>query len=285
MSGADGLTPATAMTPRELAIQAEATDTKAWFDQYAAAPQAVASGLDLHAQRQGDLAMVKSHIPFSHFNIVLTLGCPAAVDDAAFATIDRYYAGRRHWVLVNDHSEPADLRAQLVERRYEAAGAWDRVVLGSLPTDPVLREARGCEIVDRTNADEWVAFIRHCYGMPPPIGQWLHALVGRRGWIHALRREQSRPGAPVVMVRSAFVADDGWCWLGIDAPVPGVMAPCFADDRPVIATLLAAAARQGAQAFVSDVEAVSPDRSGPAYANWRDYGFGCVYRRELFARG
>lgn len=273
------------MSLRQLAVRAETTDTKAWFDLFSAAPPEVTAALALKSRRSGALAMVKSHVPFSHFNMVLTLGCPAPVDDAAFAAVDDFYGASRRWVLVNDHSEPADLSDQLRLRGYAATGAWDRVVLRGPPAAAAQLAAQGCEVVDHTNAGDWESFVRSCYGMPPPIGSWLLALVGRRGWIHVVRREQGRAGAPVAMARSAYVADDGWCWLGIDAPVPGVMAPCFDDDRPVIATLLAAAARCGAQAFVSDVEAVSPDRTGPAYASWRDVGFDCVYRRELFARG
>lgn len=149
------------------------------------------------------------------------------------------------------------LGARLVARGYQAAGAWDRVLRRSPLSELVRREALDCEIVDRSNAHEWIAFIRNCYGMPPPIGDLLQALVGRRGWIHALRREQGRPDSPVVMVRSARVAADGRAWLGIDAPVPGVMAPCVADDRPGIATLLVGAAELGAHSDVSDVEAVT----------------------------
>ena len=77
----------------------------------------------------------------------------------------------------------------------------------------------------------------------------------------------------------------GWAWLGIDAPVPGVMAPCFDHDRAVSATLLLAAAKAGAQRFVTDIEAPAPDRLGPGYRGWADLGFEPVYLRRLFSRG
>ncbi|MBT9599021.1 MAG: hypothetical protein IV094_23785 [Vitreoscilla sp.] len=276
------------MNTFELAVRAERVDTLNWLDQHAAAPASVRQALGLASLCQGELAMVRSAVPFSHFNMVLTLGCPAPVNDAAFAAIDAFYrAGGcgRHWVLVNDHSQPPDLGEQLLARGYRADGAWDRVILREARPDLWHAHGQDCEIVDAGNAGDWIGFLLGCYGMPPPIGEWLHALVGRPGWHHALRREDGRPGAPVAMVRSAFVDDSGWAWLGIDAPVPGVMAPCFADDQQVTAALLRAVAGAGAHSFVSDIEAASPDRTGPGYSAWRELGFQAAYLRRLYVKG
>lgn len=270
----------------DLAVRAERVDTLSWMDQHQAAPADVQRALGLAARWHGDLAMVRSVIPFSHFNMVLTLGCPAPVDDAAFAAIDAFYGpGARHWILVNDHSRPADLAERLLERGYRADGAWDRVVL-RLP-QPERWQAHGldCEVVDEKNANAWIAFLLGSYGMPPPIGDWLRALVGRPGWHHVLRRDGGQPDAPVVMVRSAFVDAGGWAWLGIDAPVPGVMAPCFADDQHVVAALLRAVSAAGAHSYVSDIEAVSASRAGPGYAAWAELGFDVAYQRRLYTRG
>lgn len=276
------------MSPTQLAERAERVDTLNWLDQHAAAPAAVREALGLASHRHGDLAMVRSAIPFSHFNMVLTLGCPAPADDSAFAAIDAFHGAGpcgRHWIVLNDHSQPAELMGQLLSRGYRVDGAWDRVILRDARPGIWDAYGRDCEIVDAGNAEDWIGFLLACYGMPPPVDHWLRALVGRPGWIHALRRAGGRPDAPVVMVRSAFVDDDQWSWLGIDAPVPGVMAPCFADDQQVTAALLRAALQVGARNFVSDIEAVSPDRTGPGYAAWRDLGFEVAYQRRLFVKG
>jgi hypothetical protein len=87
------------------------------------------------------------------------------------------------------------------------------------------------------------------------------------------------------MVRSLYVDGDGWAWLGVDAPVPGVMAPCFDADQQVTAALLKTAAAAGAHSFVSDIEVPSPERSGPAYQRWEELGFTAAYLRRLFSRG
>lgn len=274
--------------PVALAARAERAEASNWLDQHRAAPAGVRAALGLASQDLAGLAMVRSTIPFSHFNMVMTLGGPAPADTAAFDAIDAFYAGGgcgRHWVTVHDHSRPDGLAGRLQARGYRADGAWDRVILQGPRADLWHAAAPGCETVDVRNADDWIAFIRQCYGMPPPIGEWLRALVGRPGWHHAMRRADGVPGAPVVMVRSAYVDGDGWAWLGIDAPVPGVMAPCYDDDRRVTAALLVAAADAGAQCFVSDIEAPVPERQGPAYEAWRSLGFEPAYLRRLFVKG
>lgn len=272
-------------TPRSLAIQAELTDIRNWMDDFTAAPPPIVGALGLHAGwhgARGDLAMTKSHIPFSHFNMVMNLGCPAIADDAAFEVIDELYAGHRHWVVVNDHCQPPGLDGLLQARGYQCVGAWDRVILRGARPDLWAPHAAGVEQVGRHNMADWSGFLCQAYGMPPPIAQWLQALVNRKGWTHAMLRG---PDARVVMVRSLYRADDGWAWLGIDAPVPGVMAPCFEADRRVTAALLMQAAQAGTHSVVSDIEAPSPTRQGPAYACWESLGFRPEYLRRLFSKG
>ena len=157
------------------------------------------------------------------------------------------------------------------DQGYVENDGWDRVVLRG-PREDIWRPyAPGCEIVGDRNAEDWVNFLLKCYGMPQLVGDWLRALVGRPGWVHALRRENGRRDGPVVMVRSLFHAG-GWAWLGIDAPIPGVMAPCFDDDRAV------------AHSFVSDIEVASPTRSGPQYRYWNELGFEAIYLRRVFVK-
>jgi hypothetical protein len=73
-----------------LAVRAERIDADNWIDDFAQAPPHAVEALGLRASRQGELAMVRSKIPFSHFNMVMTLGCPAAVDDRVFDAIERF---------------------------------------------------------------------------------------------------------------------------------------------------------------------------------------------------
>jgi hypothetical protein len=141
---------AAVLSGHDLALRAERIDTDNWFDEFAGAPAHVAAALGLVARREGELAMVRSHVAFIHFNMVLTLGCPAVADQGAFDAIERFFAqggngdgnkvgttngAKRHWVIVNDHSRPHDLAQRLLARGYEPAGAWERVVLQGVPID------------------------------------------------------------------------------------------------------------------------------------------------------
>lgn len=268
-----------------LARLAEDIDARNWLDDFAAAPPKIADSLDLAAASEGPLHMVRSRIPFSHFNMVMTLGTAAPADARSFAAIEGFYGAARHWITVVDPCQPPNLAEQLLQRGYVAAGAWDRVVMSGSRPDAWAPLGAGCEMVTAANMAEWSAFLLRSYGMPQPVASWLQALVGRHGWFHALWRDGGVAGAPVAMVRSLFLGDDGWAWLGIDAPVPGVMAPCYAHDQRVTAALLTAAARAGAHSFVSDIELPSPEREGPAYSAWRELGFEAVYLRRLFVKG
>ena len=270
-----------------LAVRAERIDADNWIDDFNQAPLHVAKALGLVAIRQSELAMVRSHVPFSLFNMVMRLGCPAVSDDRVLDAIERFYAEggvERHWILVNDYSQPHDLVQQLVGRGYEPNGAWERVVLQGVPGDRWSEYAQGCEIVTPGSAEDWSRFLVDCYQMPPLIGEWLKALVGSRGWTHAIRREGGNPAGRVIMARSLYQDSEGWAWLGIDAPVPGIMAPCFEDDQKIVATLLAHAAARGACAFVSDIEVPSPTRDSEAYRRWGQLGFAPVYLRKLYAK-
>lgn len=268
-----------------LAVRAERIDSDNWIDEFTHAPEHIARAFGLTTKRHGELAMVRSGIPFNHFNMVMTLGCPAKSDEQAFDAIEHFYAeggNDQHWIVVNEFSQPNNLERQLEARGYELDGAWERVVMQGVPTDRWAQYAVGCEIVTQSTAEEWSGFIVDCYRMPALIGDWLKALVGKPGWTHAIRRERGQLEGKVVMARSIYQDGDGWAWLGIDAPVPGVMAQCFEEDQKIVATLIAHASIHGARAFVSDIEVPSPTRDSEAYVRWGQLGFEAVYLRKLY---
>ena len=188
--------------------------------------------------------------------MVLTLGCPAPTNDSSWQAIDDFYAAGStgHWLIINDHSEPSNIAGLLEAQGYTPVETWDRIVLQRARPDLWEPFAGTAELVTPASAAEWAEFVRGIYGMPSVmICDWLAALVGRSGRIHAVSREGGAPEGPIVMARSAFVRD-GWVWLGIDAPIPAVMAPCFDDDQRASAALLLTAAAQGAHTFVTDIE-------------------------------
>ena len=111
-----------------------------------------------------------------------------------------------------------------------------------------------------------------------PTTPWLTALVGRKGWRHYMLK---RRGA-VVAVRSLFISE-GAAWSGIDAPVPGIMAPSFDLDAMLGERLVRDGIAAGAKLFVADIEAPRPDRDGPAYRNYDRLGFKLAYLRNHYS--
>ena len=86
-------------------------------------------------------------------------------------------------------------------------------------------------------------------------------------------------GGEVVAARSMFVSPGRSAWLGIEAPVPGIMTPSTEDDRCLLAALVAEAERHAAPLLVADVEAPTSERDGPAYDRFAALEFRVAYRR------
>jgi len=267
-------------------LKAEQAETSNWLDAFAAAPPHVVDALGLSTTPiNQELTMVRSHIPFCHFNMVMHLGYPVTPGEEEFAAIDTFFQGQKHWIIIPvGLTDPPDLEAQLVAHEYEKDDSWDRIILQNFNSDDSRRwadHASGCEMVDDKNAEDWSSFVVQCYSMPPLIQDWLKAYVGRQHWFHAVLRDGN--SGDIVMARSLYL-HKGFGWLGIDAPVPGLMAPCFEQDQKVTAALLIAAAGAGAHSFVTDIEAPNEKQQGPAYERWDQLGFKVAYRRQLYVK-
>jgi hypothetical protein len=280
------------------AAAAEKAEGSNWIDDFAAAPPHAKEALGLAAAWNSldpAVAMVRSHVPFFHFNIASTIGIESDVaSDAVLDSIRDFYGpDKTHHVMVaeklqgGDHEAtmPNRIHEQLSSRGYKRDQPLDRVILQD-PSDDLeaVWSALGkeCELVSDEAKQEWSSFLTSYYKMPDIIGEWLQQLVGRPGWYHAILKRDGK----VVMARSLYCASPGgWGWLGIDAPVPGwsPSTDCFDDDLAVCARLLLASREDaGVANFVSDVEAPNDERSGPDYDKWRKLGFAVLYKRIVY---
>jgi hypothetical protein len=84
-------------------------------------------------------------------------------------------------------------------------------------------------------------------------------------------------------VRSLFIGTDGMAWSGIDAPVPGIMAPSFDLDAALGEAMVRDGIAAGAKLFVADIEAPRAERDGPAYRNSARLGFKLAYFRSHYS--
>jgi hypothetical protein len=92
-----------------------------------------------------------------------------------------------------------------------------------------------------------------------------------------LRRDEQ-----VVSVRSLHVDDAGMGWLGIDAPVPGVMGPTYDLDLRICQHIVQDGLAFGVKYFVADIEAPDPEMNTPAYRNFESLGFKRPYYRSHY---
>lgn len=262
----------------------ERAEVNAWLDLYAAAPADFATRQGLSMAAEGDLAWTTcTTIPFIHFNCVKNLGVDGPATESQLDTLLAHYRAAgisRPWFYVNPHTEPSRLRCWLEARGLQRQGGWERIYREAtpLPPEPLFpADGLSVERVTQATAAEWAGFIDRQYRLP--TSPWLLALVGRNGWHHYMLK---RDGA-VAAVRSLFIGADGAAWSGIDAPVPGIMAPSFDLDAVLGEALVRDGLAAGAKLFVADIEAPHEERDGPAYRNYARLGFRIAYFRSHYS--
>ncbi|TIT89252.1 MAG: hypothetical protein E5W55_24865, partial [Mesorhizobium sp.] len=212
---------------RDLSRAIERAEVNAWLDLYDAAPADFAARHGLSIARDGDLVWTTcTTIPFIHFNCAKNIGVEAPASEAQLDALLAHYRAAgilRPWFYTSPHTEPSRLRCWLEARGLQHQSGWERIFRDAtpLPAKPLFpSDDVSVEEVTSKTAPEWAAFIDGKYRLP--TSPWLMALVGRKGWRHYMLKRD----AAVVAVRSLFISD-GAAWSGIDAPVPGIMAPSF----------------------------------------------------------
>jgi len=274
---------------RDFSRSMERAEVNAWLDLYDAAPADFAARHGLAVASDGELVWTTcTTIPFIHFNCVKNMGVDGPASEAQLDKLLTHYrdAGiMRPWFYTNPHTEPSRLRCWLEARGLQHQGGWERIYRDAtplpaeplFPADPLIPvdDVSVDEVTPKT-ASQWASFIDGKYRLS--TSPWLMALVGRRGWHHYMLR---RRGA-VMAVRSLFISD-GAAWSGIDAPVPGIMAPSFDLDAMLVERMLRDGIAAGAKLFVTDIEAPLPDRDGPAYRNYDRLGFSLAYLRSHYS--
>jgi hypothetical protein len=273
-------------TPVDAATAArfEAAEAVAWADCYAAAPAAFAAGAGLSTRWVGD-ALVLSWAASDrrYFSRAIGLGVvepasPAAIDDI----LDRHIrAGISMFLLQSmPHCRPTEYEAWLRERGLELFDAHDRVARGGQPpgvTPPRGDRRLAVELVGRDEAEEWSDYLQGVYGLN--TGPWLPELIGRPGWHQFVARE----GLRIVGARGMYIGPGGIAWMGMDAPVPGLMTNDYEPDAAICEAMVTHGLEQGAVAFIADIEAPSDAMDTPPYEYFGRLGFTRPYVRTHWA--
>ncbi|HVI17805.1 MAG TPA: hypothetical protein VM712_05485 [Gaiellales bacterium] len=263
----------------------EAAEATAWADVYAAAPSEWAAAVGLGARWFGDtLALHWAVTGRRYFSRAIGLGVTAPATEAAVDDILALWQGLRITMcLVQSmpHCAPAAYTCWLRERGLEPFDQQDRIVRveGAATADPVDSQRElAVERVRPETAEEWSQFLQRVYRLD--TGPWLPLLVERPGWHQYVAREHGQ----IVAARGMYVGSDGIAWLGMDAPVPGIMTQDFAPDAAICARMVADGPSLGASTIISDIEQPSAGLDTPSYAYFGALGFSRPYTRTHWAR-
>jgi hypothetical protein len=263
----------------DFAARIEHSEIQAWLDLYKALPSDFAQQYGLEIVQLGQITLTRCPgIAFGEFNRAMGLGVfePATEQQLEDIFASYHEVGVKRFLIHHiSHCQPATLVSLLEQRQPAVRAGWERIVrdgssLESSSDDLAVKS------VTKANAEEWADFIDTAYHMPTK--PWLLELVGRRGWHHYLLRENTK----VVAVRSMCINPDGTVWLGIEAPVPGIMADSYALDARICQIMVQDALELGARLFVADIEKPSSSMDTPAYQDFARLGFTRPYFRTNY---
>ena len=267
----------------EFAAQIEMCDANAWRDMYAAAPSNFRSQFKLELIRVGQIVLTRCKaIPFIHFNCVMNFGLAQPATEAQLDHLLHFYdeVGVQHFAIYHiPHVQPSTVPEWFRSRKLQHRGGWDRIYRdGRSLTDERIKpqDEVVVEKVTQATAEEWAAYIDTWYGLPTT--PWLLSLVGRPGWYHYLARR----GTHIAAVRTMYV-DAAMAWLGIDAPVPGIMAPSYDLDVQLCQAMVQDGLSLGVRLFVADIEAPNAAMATPAYDHFEKLGFKRPYSRSHYS--
>jgi hypothetical protein len=267
----------------EFAAQIESSEVNAWLDMYAAAPSDFARQFQLEIIRVQNIVLTRCRtIPFIHFNCVMNLGMTELASEHQIDEALAIYrdADVRDFAFFHiPHCQPAMLPEWFKARNLHVRGGWERIyrhnsALANIVIHP--QDNSRVEKVTEATAPEWAAYIDAIYGLPTT--PWLLSLVERPGWHHYLLRQE----AQIVAVRSMYVHHDSMAWLGIDAPVPGIMAPSYDPDIHICQAIVKDGIDLGVRYFVADIEAPTSEMNTPAYHHFEALGFKRPYFRSHY---
>jgi hypothetical protein len=270
---------------RRAAAAIEAAEARAWADLYAAAPADFAQDAGVGFRTvAGALVLRWAATGRRYFSRVIGLGVSQPATEAAIDDVLAGYreAGIEMFLLQSlPHCRPAQYEDWLRERGLSPFDAQERVIRGGEPYQgpPSATSARHFEVrpVEAATADEWSEFLQRVYRLD--TGSWLQRLIGRPGWHPYVAREDGK----IVAARTMYIDAEGFAWLGMDGPVPGVSSPDYEPDAAICTRLVEDGLRRGARCFHTDIEAPSQAMDTPSYEYFPALGFTRPYVRTHWA--
>jgi GNAT superfamily N-acetyltransferase len=261
----------TGAPPDDLAAL-EGVEAAGWVSMFRAAPPTLARDHGIEALARGRVAAcaVRSLPGMRLLNHALGLGLepdPAG----ALEAVEGFYGGLDHVVSVPPGPFAAELGRELTARGFAPDYAWVkfRHDLGRLPD--ARTDLRVVAAEDR-HAAAMGAIVATAFGLPPPLGGWLAALVGREGWSCYVALAGDEPVAG-----GGLYVEGATAWLAFGATRPEHRG--LGAQGAMLAARLRRAAELGCALAVSETGAPVDGRPGASYRNLRRSGFEEAYAR------
>jgi hypothetical protein len=256
---------------------ADAIEAAASRDMYAAAPP----GLRLSSRVvAGATALLAPTIPVSYFNRVIGLGndAPATSDDIE-RTIALFAQAKvaSYWLHLVPSARPHDLAAQLEQRGFALAKrrSWAKFLRATREPPPT-RTHLQVRTATAADAEAIGKVICSAYDMPPSIGPWFAALVGRPKWQVVVAEDAGR-----IVATGALFVDGDHGWLGAGATLAESRGA--GAQSSLLALRVALAGDLGCKVVATETGEAIQNEPNPSLANIRRTGFVQVCSRLNFA--
>lgn len=265
------------LSPAEI-VALEHAGLEAWADLFRSVPPAFTRAYRPEWREEQGVHYTRCRaIPFAPFNTIHDLGLTAPATEPLLDQLLAAYAAvgiTRFEVIHHPGRVPAALPRWLASRRLHARSAHCRLYAlgGPARSSGATPSPESVVVVDQHLAPRWTTFLDRWYELP--TGAWFRELVGRRGWLHAVLLRDGEVRA----ARSLYLSPGREGWLGLEAPVPGMMTADHADDDLLLGHLLAEARRREARVVVADATTHEDHLE-----RWQRLGLRVGYLRTAYA--
>lgn len=212
----------------------------------------------------GAAAVRADGAPGRELNRIVGLYDLALLDELA-----ALYEGGRFWVALDP---AAGLDDELAARGFTRDGAWQKFERG---VEPVAART-DLEAVDARAPEDFAAVIAANWRLPPPVTEWMAALVGRPAWHCFVAYDGAQPVASGVL----FQAEDAG-WLGVASTLPSHRGR--GAQSAILAARIERAAELGIRLLVTETGAPQHGEPSPSYRNILRAGFQPTYVRPNYA--
>ena len=260
---------------------ADAAETAAYASMFDAAPAALKAAWGLRTERVGDATLLLAPgVPTPMFNRVIGLGTFVPTTEALLDDVASRYRAEgvaNFWVSVSEAAEPPALRGWLDSRGFAPPRrrSWVQV-RWTVPTAPVFDSSLEIVEASSANAAALAETIRASFGMPPPMSEWITALVCRAEWQgYAATRNGEVVGGGFVHVRRPLG------WLGMGAILPAYRGG--GGQLALMAARIARALAAGCTSVHTETGEPIGDEPNPSFLNMQRCGFERIGSRLNYA--